>query len=117
MYDFDRLNMTVVRRSFWNYEYSMDYGVRYGTRIEYLGDPESPNGKRFVGYTDEKGGEAKYRTYTDLPKMTEDVTYYAVYKGEPCKVTLEYFDEDTLEYKTYKVIDLESGDKIPEEDF
>lgn len=116
MYDFDRLNMTVVRRSFWNYEYSMDYGVRYGTRIEYLGDPESPNGKRFVGYTDEKGGEAKYRTYTDLPKMREDGTYYAVYKGEPCKVTLEYFDEDTLEYKTYKVLDLESGDKIPAEE-
>lgn len=114
-YDFDLMKVSVKQRSFGNVETQVDHYVRYGNSIDYI-YAGTPAGKKFVGYADEEGGEAVYKNYRELPKALADVTYYAVYTADKFKVDLEYFDEDTLSYKTYKTLTVEGGEKIPEEE-
>lgn len=114
-YDFSNVTMSITQRDHYNKEYTLDIPVRYGSRLDYLAI-HSPAAKTFEGFAEEKGGEVKYKKIPDLPTAAKDVAYYAVYTGRKCKVALQYFDEEALDYKTYKTITVEGGDMIPEEE-
>lgn len=65
--------------------------------------------------------ELNYKTTTvyneQLPYVYEDVTYDAVYEAGIFDVEIQYYDDATREFKTYKTLKIEGGSKVPQSVF
>ena len=91
----------------------------YGTRPEFFLS-SWPYGKKFIGYSPD-GGKTVYDADTvyseNLPYVYEDVTYDAVYEAGIFDVEIQYYDDATREFKTYKTLKIEGGSKVPQSVF
>lgn len=91
----------------------------YGTRPEFF-ISSWPYGKTFMGYTPD-GGKTLYDKDTvfneQLPYVYEDTVYDAVYEAGIFDVEIQYYDDATREFKTYKTLKIEGGSKVPQSVF
>lgn len=119
--NYDRALMNVTY-NYYNYagdKKSTTVKTPYGTRPEFFLS-SWPYGKTFMGYTPD-GGKTLYDKDTvfneQLPYVYEDTVYDAVYEAGIFDVEIQYYDDATREFKTYKTLKIEGGSKVPQSVF
>ena len=106
--NYDRALMNVTY-NYYNYagdKKSTTVKTPYGTRPEFF-ISSWPYGKTFMGYTPD-GGKTLY---------DKDTVYDAVYEAGIFDVEIQYYDDATREFKTYKTLKIEGGSKVPQSVF
>lgn len=118
-YDRALMNVTYNYYDYNGNKKSATVKTPYGTRPEFFLS-SWPYGKKFIGYTPD-GGKTVYDANTvyneQLPYVYEDVTYDAVYEAGIFDVEIQYYDDATREFKTYKTLKIEGGSKVPQSVF
>lgn len=119
--NYDRALMNVTY-NYYNYagdKKSTTVKTPYGTRPEFFLS-SWPYGKTFMGYSPD-GGKTLYDKDTvfneQLPYVYEDTVYDAVYEAGIFDVEIQYYDDATREFKTYKTLKIEGGSKVPQSVF
>ena len=118
-YDRALMNVTYNYYDYNGNKKSTTVKTPYGTRPEFFLS-SWPYGKKFIGYTPD-GGKTVYDADTvyseNLPYVYEDVTYDAVYEAGIYDVEIQYYDDATREFKTYKTLKIEGGSQVPQSVF
>lgn len=118
-YDRALMNVTYNYYDYNGNKKSTTVKTPYGTRPEFFLS-SWPYGKKFIGYSPD-GGKTVYDADTvyseNLPYVYEDVTYDAVYEAGIFDVEIQYYDDATSEFKTYKTLKIEGGSKVPQSVF
>ena len=118
-YDRALMNVTYNYYDYNGNKKSTTVKTPYGTRPEFFLS-SWPYGKTFMGYSPD-GGKTVYDADTvyseNLPYVYEDVTYDAVYEAGIFDVEIQYYDDATREFKTYKTLKIEGGSKVPQSVF
>ncbi len=119
--NYDRAPMNVTF-NYYNYAGDMiseTVKVPYGTRPGFVMG-SFPFGKKFMGYSPD-GGKTVYDAITvyneQLPYVYEDTVYDAVYEAAIFDVEIQYYDDAAREFKTYTVLKIEGGSKVPQSVF
>lgn len=118
-YDRALMNVTYNYYDYNGNKKSTTVKTPYGTRPEFFLS-SWPYGKKFIGYSPD-GGKTVYDADTvyneQLPYVYEDTVYDAVYEAGIFDVEIQYYDDATREFKTYKTLKIEGGSKVPQSVF
>lgn len=118
-YDRALMNVTYNYYDYNGNKKSTTVKTPYGTRLEFFLS-SWPYGKKFIGYSPD-GGKTVYDADTvyneQLPYVYEDTVYDAVYEAGIFDVEIQYYDDATREFKTYKTLKIEGGSKVPQSVF
>lgn len=88
-------------------EYDIEYSTTPIMFVTY-----SAFSREFLGFAEEENGDVVYAKVFDLGNITEDTEIFAIYRKITHEVKLYYYDIETHDYKLYKTVTVDGGEKL-----